>query len=312
MAVPSAEWVGLHERRPTDVTASEPGRTCTTDELADAAWAIAGQLGDRGVVPGDRVVVALPSSIRFVAVYLAIRLCGGVLVNVPWQWRREILQVVEETEARAVIVDDRVDPEVRRELESVVVVIPDTVPPKRPVIDGSAFGPARRPDDVAWIAYSSGTTARPKGAVHTEETLSLIADGFVERYGIGSDDVILVAAPAGHAVGFVYGVELALRARCATVLMPSWDPVVCAELTEHHGCTFVAAPTPFLLDVVGLAERCGPRAFASLRVFLCGGASVPASLLERARASLPRTDVTAYYGTSECGGVTTCPRTRHW
>ena len=135
----------------------------------------------------------------------------------------------------------------------------------------------------------------------------MIADGFVERYGIGSDDVILVAAPAGHAVGFVYGVELALRARCATVLMPSWDPVVCAELTEHHGCTFVAAPTPFLLDVVGLASGAARRAFASLRVFLCGGASVPASLLERARASLPRTDVTAYYGTSECGGVTTCP-----
>ena len=102
-AVPSAEWAGLHERRPTEVTASEPGRTCTTDELADAAWAIAEQLRDRGVAPGDRVVVALPSSIRFVAVYLGIRLCGGVLVNLPWQWRREILQVVEETEARAVI-----------------------------------------------------------------------------------------------------------------------------------------------------------------------------------------------------------------
>ena len=129
----------------------------------------------------------------------------------------------------------------------------------------------------------------------------------MERYGIGSDDVILVAAPAGHAVGFVYGVELALRARCATVLLPSWDPVACAELTERHGCTFVAAPTPFLLDVVDLAERRGPQAFATLRVFLCGGASVPTSLLERARASLPQTDVTAYYGTSECGGVTTCP-----
>ena len=45
----------------------------------------------------------------------------------------------------------------------------------------------------------------------------------------------------------------------------------------------------------------------SLRVFLCGGAPVSTALLERARASLPQTDATAYYGTSECGGVTTAP-----
>jgi len=41
MAVASAEWMALHERRPTELTTSEPGRTCTTEELADAAWAVA-------------------------------------------------------------------------------------------------------------------------------------------------------------------------------------------------------------------------------------------------------------------------------
>ena len=307
VAVPSAEWIALHERRPAEVTASETGRTCTADELADAAWAMAEQLRDAGVEPGDRVVVALPSSIRFVVVYLGIRLCGGVLVNLPWQWRREILQVVEETEARAVIVGEGVDAEVVRELGNLVIGVPDAVAAPRPAGPSSEFGPARLHDDIAWLAYSSGTTARPKGAVHTEETLALIADGFKQRYGIGPDDVVLVAAPVGHAVGFIYGVELALRARCSMVLMPSWDAVACAELIAHHGCTFVAAPTPFLLDLVDLAERRGPHDLESLRIFLCGGASVPTSLLERARAALPQADVTAYYGTSECGGVATCP-----
>ncbi len=306
-AVLSPEWVALHERLPGEVTALDAGRTYTTDEVADAAWAVSVQLRDAGVEPGDRVVVALPSSVRFVVVYLAIRLCGGVLVNLPWQWRREILQVVEETEARAVVLDERVDAAVVRELGSIVVVPADADGGSRSAFPGPAFGPARRPDDVAWIAYSSGTTARPKGAVHTEETLALIAHGFVERYGLDRDDVVLVAAPVGHAVGFVYGVELALRARCGMVLMHTWDGAACADLIARHGCTFVAAPTPFLLDLVDVAERNGPHEFASLRIFLCGGASVPTPLLERARASLPQTDVTAYYGTSECGGVATCP-----
>ena len=260
-----------------------------------------------GVLPGDRVVVALPSSIRFVTAYLGVRLCGAVLVNVPWQWRREMLSVVEETDARAVVLDDRVDPVISLALGPLVVALPGEVVADR--LEPFEYGAvhSRRPGDVAWLAYSSGTTARPKGAIHTEETLGLIADGFVERHHLGCDDVVLVAAPTGHAVGFVYGVELALRAGCAMVLMPSWDVQVCADLIFRYGCTFVAAPTPFLLDVVELAERDGPQSFASLRTFLCGGASVSTALLERARSSLPQTDVTAYYGSSECGGVTTCP-----
>ncbi len=297
------DWLLLRKRDPAGLAAAEPGREVTAGKLWIVAEAMARRFRAAGVLPGDRVVLALPSSIRFVEMYLGVRLCGGVLVNIPWQWRRELLGVVEETEARAVVLDERVDPEIASELGELTVSFPDDLPTPGTAVSSSARGP----DEIAWIAYSSGTTLRPKGAVHTEKTLALMADGFVQRYGLGPADVILVAAPAGHAVGFVYGVELALRAGCAMVLLPTWDPAACAELIARYGCSFVAAPTPFLLDLVELAERDGPSAFASLRVFLCGGAPVPTSLLERARAALPSTDATAYYGSSECGGVTTCP-----
>ena len=118
---------------------------------------------------------------------------------------------------------------------------------------------------------------------------------------------MLVAAPVGHAVGFVYGVLLALRARCPMVLPTRWDVARAAELTRRHRATFTAAPTPLLLDVVEYAERHGGDAFATLRTFLCGGASVPPGLLVRARQALPRTETSSYYGTSECGGVATWP-----
>jgi acyl-CoA synthetase (AMP-forming)/AMP-acid ligase II len=84
-----------------------------------------------------------------------------------------------------------------------------------------------------------------------------------------------------------------------------WSAVAAARVASSERCTFVAAPTPFLLDVVEHAEAHGAGDFATLRFFLCGGAAVQRPLLERARRVLPRTDVTAYYGTSECGGVTT-------
>ena len=299
------EWLSLAGRADGDLAVAEPGSSLTVGELRAAALGMAAQLRRAGVVPGDRVVIALPSCAAFVSAYLGVRLCGAVLVNVPWQWRRELVHVVTETRARVAVLDERVDADVAREIAATV----PTLTPAAAVHDADdAVAPLPKldPEAVAWLAYSSGTTGPPKGAVHTKATLALIPDGFVRRYDLGADDVVLVAAPVGHAVGFVYGVQLALAASCPMVLMPTWDPAAFAALTAEHGCTFVAAPTPFLFDVVEHAERNGAAELESLRVFLCGGAPVSTALLERARRAFPRTDVTAYYGTSECGGVTTC------
>jgi len=300
------EWRSLRARPAESLAAAEPGSSLTVAELGRAASAMAARLRDAGVAPGDRVVLALPSGLAFVSAYLGVRLCGGVLVNLPWQSRRELVHVVMETAARVAVLGTNVDPEVAAEIAAITTALDASTPIGNEAADPELL-PDRQPDTVAWLAYSSGTTGAPKGAAHTEKTLALIADGFVRRYALGLDDAVLVAAPVGHAVGFVYGVRLALAAECPVVLLPTWDAAVFAELTAVHRCTFVAAPTPFLFDVVEHAERHGAAELDSLRVFLCGGAPVSTQLLQRARGALPRTDVTAYYGTSECGGVTTCP-----
>jgi acyl-CoA synthetase (AMP-forming)/AMP-acid ligase II len=255
------------------------------------------------VAAGDRVVVALRSGTRFAAAVLAVRLRGAVLVNCPWQWRRELVAVAEETDARAVLLDpERIDDDALAPLASRV---------PRPATATAVAEPLacvpRAPDAVAWLAYSGGTTGAPKGAVHSERTLTTMVDGFRARYGVGPDDPVLVAAPLGHAVGLVYGLLLALRARALAVVVPRWDARAAAALVARHGCTFAAAPTPFLLDLVEHAERRGPDELATLRHFLSGGASVPQSLRARARRALPRTQTSAYYATSECGAVVSCP-----
>lgn len=300
---PATEWAALDERDPGDVALVDAQGTWTVGELAAAARSVAAGLERTGVQPGDRVVLALPNSLEFVATYLAVRLCGAIIVNLPWQWRRELVAVVEETRARIAVLAEGTagDP--------ALASIADRR--WRPVLDDrarTADGPVARDDqDVAWLAYTSGTTGAPKGAVHTEATLRRMPEAFIENYALGRDDRVLVAAPAGHAVGFVYGIQLALRAACPMVLMPRWDVRAAAGMVGRHRCTFVAGPAPFLLDTVELAESGEADAFAGLRWFCCGGAAVPASLLERAREALPGTRACAYYGTSECGGVTGSP-----
>ncbi|MDX6723073.1 MAG: cyclohexanecarboxylate-CoA ligase [Solirubrobacteraceae bacterium] len=297
------EWDALLQRDPGELAVALPDESATVAELEAAARAMAGTLLDSGVEPGDRVIVALPNGVRFVAAYLATRLCGAVFVNAPWQWRRELVAVAEETRARCILLPAAVagDESLRTLADRVLTGEPGA---RR----ATAAAPMPRADgDDAWIAYSSGTTGAPKGAVHTERTLGLIPEGFIDRYALGPGDPILVAAAAGHAIGFIYGVQLALRTGAPMVLLPRWDPEVAAALAERHGCRWTAAPTPLLIDAVAHAERAGRDAFASLRFFLCGGAAVPAALLARAREVMPATETSAYFGTSETGAVTSCP-----
>jgi acyl-CoA synthetase (AMP-forming)/AMP-acid ligase II len=296
------EWESLLARPPDDVVAVAPGGACTRAELERAARAVAAQLAGRGTGRGDAVVIALPNSIDFVATALAARLCGAAVVNVPSQWRREIVTVADEAEAPVVV------------LAPGRLSDPALTPLARRVLQVDLRGPAGRPqpgrhdpEHPAWLAYSSGTTGRPKGAVHTEVTVGLMTRNFIERYDLGPADRILVAAPLGHAVGYVYGLQLALAAGATMVLLKRWDVAAAVAAIERHRCTFFAGPTPFLADVVEHADAGGGRALSSLRYLLCGGAPVPLALLRRARTALPGTLATAYYGSSECGGVCTCP-----
>ncbi|MDQ1696811.1 MAG: cyclohexanecarboxylate-CoA ligase, partial [Frankiaceae bacterium] len=90
------------------------------------------------------------------------------------------------------------------------------------------------------------------------------------------------------------------------VVQDRWDAEQAIRLVAAHGCAFMAAATPFLLDLVEApAPAPGPK-LASMRAFLCGGAPVPPALLERAREQLPGTFVTVLWGMTE-GGLTTCP-----
>lgn len=296
-----SDWEALRQRPASALAVALPGETVSVGELRAAARVLAGELVERGVLPGDRIVVALPNSLECVVAQLAVRVCGAVLVNLPAQLRREIVEIVEQTDARlAVLTAEAAE-------DRIVSAIGERRFVRR---DGAgtvsrADPHPRRRDDVAWLAFTSGTTGSSKGAVHTEETLALMVQGMIDRYRIDANDVVVVAAPMGHAIGFAYGVQLALRARCPMAVVPRWDAVAAGRLVGSCGGTFVAAPTPFLIDVVEAAEA-GSTAFGSLRHFLCGGAPVPSTLVSRAQRVLGADVASAYYGTSEAGAVTSC------
>ena len=297
------EWARLNARAPSALAVAEPTREMRVGELVDAARARAGELIAHGVQAGDVVILARPNVIEFVVDYLAIKLCGAVLVNLPWNAGSSITELAEILDARCVLLQEDLigHDELFNQLAGRRFRPIPSAPlgPERPV--------RRAVDELAWMACTSGTTGTPKAAMHTAATWHRQTEVFVEHFCLGANDPILVTSPVGHAVALLFGVCMALQTNAPMVMIPRWRVDTAAEVVSRYRCTYTVAPTPFLMDVVTHAEAHGPEAWRSLRFFPSAGAPVPRALVRRALHALPDCQVWSYFGTSEAGAVTAVP-----
>lgn len=158
--------------------------------------------------------------------------------------------------------------------------------------------PALDPDAVRMILYTSGTTSRPKGVLHTHNSLHALIRQLREHWRIDPGDTFLVPSPVAHIGGSIYAFESPLLLGTTAVLMDRWDPAEAVALMNTERCTHMAGATPFLQQLLSAAERAGTR-LPDLKVFICGGASVPPSLIRRAAEYFDRAVITRVYGCTE-------------
>jgi acyl-CoA synthetase (AMP-forming)/AMP-acid ligase II len=154
------------------------------------------------------------------------------------------------------------------------------------------------PDAVRMIMYTSGTTGRPKGVLHSHNSIHALIAQIREHWLIEPGDTFLVPSPIAHIGGSIYAFECPLLTGSTAVLMDQWDADGAVALLVAQRCTHMAGATPFLEQILGAAERAGTD-LPDLKVFICGGASVPPSLIRRAAAYFARALVTRVYGSTE-------------
>ncbi|EUA29288.1 AMP-binding enzyme family protein [Mycobacterium intracellulare] len=158
--------------------------------------------------------------------------------------------------------------------------------------------PALDPDAARMILYTSGTASRPKGVLHTHNSLHALIRQLREHWSIEPGDTFLVPSPVAHIGGSIYAFECPLLLGTTAVLMDRWDPAQAVALMNAERCTHMAGATPFLQQLLSAAEGLGTR-LPDLKVFICGGASVSPSLIRRAADYFDRAVVTRVYGCTE-------------
>jgi acyl-CoA synthetase (AMP-forming)/AMP-acid ligase II len=260
----------------------------TFTQFSARAAGIAGGLRDRfGLQPGDRVAIAMTNRPEVYEALFGIWWAG--LVAVPMNAKlhpREFAYILTNSGARACFASTDLAEGIRSlgdETPTVEAVIETGTADYDGLTGGApALATDRRPEDPAWLFYTSGTTGRPKGATLSHRNLLIATLSYLADVGdVQPGDTVLHGAPMSHGSGFC-GLPFVVRGGNNVILdADHFDPEEMWELVEKHPrVSFFAAPTM----VIRLIESPGvkSRDLSNLNLIVYGGAPMYLADLERA------------------------------
>ena len=274
-------------------------RRMTWAELDAAVDRVAAGYAARGLAPGDRVAVQLPNGVEWVLAAVGALRAGLVLVPVNTAYTDpEVTHLLTDSGARLLVAGAA-----RPDLAGVPVLAGP------PTGDGS---PPPAPDDpaaLALLAYTSGTTGLPRGAMLTHAALLANQQQCLalDPPPVRSDDRVLLVLPLFHVYGLNSGFGLVAATGACAVLVEHFDPVATLRLMVEEEVTAVPGAPPMYAAWLAAADAAGSdtalrRAFAAVRTASCGAAPLPAALFTGMR---DRAAVTVWegYGLTEAGPV---------
>jgi len=288
------------------------------DELDTASSALATVLRERGFVQGDRLAIYTQNNPAFVIGLLATWKAGGIAVPInPMNKACELDYLLDNSGARALLCLDTLYVDVAQEVlknrstqvttviicsalngqscndSRVLDIRPRQTPPagvldlQHIVKQDSDMGgwPYYFPnaDDLALLAYTSGTTGYPKGAMLTHGNLAFSAQTYRDWFGLNAHDTILGLAPLFHITGIVSHIGLMLLTGAPLILTHRFQPEVMLDAILQYRPTFTIGAITAFLALMNIPQTTREH-FSSFRVICSGGAPIPAAVIAQFEA----------------------------
>ena len=277
------------------------------------AEAIAGFLQRRcGIQAGDRVLLDMQNSPQFVLAYYGILRAGGVVVPVnPMNLTHELAHYVNDSGAKAAFVGQELFTQMRpllgQGLEHIVVAAYSDYVAESPHIAVPPFVAAARenltepnvtlwvdmlaeqhapgllstgPSDLCVMPYTSGTTGRPKGCMHTHHSVMSTAVGGIEWVRMPQDTVVLAVLPFFHVTGMQMSMNGPLYNGNTVVLLPRWDRDAAAACVQRYKVGSWQAISTMVVDFL-MNPRIADYDLSSVWNMGGGGAAMPEAVAQK-------------------------------
>lgn len=263
----------------------ELGREMTFADYRDqVAVAAAGLAAEHGIGAGDVITWQLPTWLESMVLVGAISRLGATQNPVlPIYREREVGFCARQAKAKLLVVPSdfggfdfvAMAEKIAGELGDVDVLTSDrSLPAGDPATLPS---PPESGDDVRWLFYTSGTTADPKGAQHTDRTIYAVAKGMGERLAVTAADRNALAFPFTH-IGGITWLFTSMQSGMSNILFQAFIPDTVVQVLSERGVTMAGSGTYFHQTYQAAQKAADHPIFPEVKNFPGGGAPKPVEL----------------------------------
>jgi len=276
----------LEEQRRSRAAIYHQGRVVSFEELAERVEAFAASLLDLGLVAGDRVLLRFWNQPEFIVAWLAVLRVGGIAVaTMPLLRARELASILRDCQPAFAVTQEDLWEEMEKALPAhppAQIIYRGTKRTGTVNWDEVTGRPQKCPpaeteaENLALLAYTSGSTGEPKGTIHTHRDVLAMADSYARNIlAPAPEDIFAGTPPLAFTFGLGGLLVFPFRFGAATSLLERFSPPALVNVIRETAATilFCSATAYNMIlnaEVPGMADSC-----RSLRLCVSAGETLP-------------------------------------